>query len=88
MPKPKLSTTQRGYGTEHKRLRDALLKTAYGTPCTRCGQLMIEGQPLDLDHADDRTSYLGFAHRRCNRAAGARKANARRRRRLATSRDW
>lgn len=34
---------------------------------------MLPGQPLHLDHTDDRTGYLGFAHAACNRKAGARK---------------
>lgn len=40
-----------------------------GTPCPRCALPMEAGQVLDLDHRDDRTAYLGLAHRRCNRAA-------------------
>jgi hypothetical protein len=52
---------------------------------------------VDLDHAPGKTSYLGLAHRSCNRAAGARIGNRsplRRQRRGApkptnpTSRDW
>lgn len=86
------STTARGYGTEHQRLRSATLASAYGTACARCGQIMIEGQALDLDHTDTRDGYRGFSHRRCNRAAGARKGNANRRRKATTnattSREW
>lgn len=67
------------YGPEQKRLRRALLPDAYGRPCPRCGRPMLPGQPLDLDHTDDRGGYLGMAHARCNRAAGARLGNARRR---------
>src|SRR5829696_472704 len=40
---------------------------------------MLPGQALDLDHTDDRAGYLGFSHSTCNRAAGARLGNARRR---------
>jgi hypothetical protein len=31
---------------------------------------MLPGQPLDLDHTDDRTAYLGMSHARCNRGHG------------------
>lgn len=86
------STTARGYGYDHARIRKARLASAYGTPCARCGEVMVEGEPLDLDHNDDRDGYRGFSHRRCNRAAGARKGNANRRRNTTTdlnnSRDW
>jgi hypothetical protein len=43
----------------------------------------LPGQPWDLDHSDDRAGYLGVAHARCNRAAGARKGSERRRQRQA-----
>jgi hypothetical protein len=67
------TTTARGYGSRHQATR-VKLPTAYGQPCTRCGLPMLPGQPLDLDHSDDRTGYAGFAHRRCNQQAGGRKA--------------
>lgn len=84
------TTTANGYGYDHQRLRRALLPEAYGKPCPRCGKPMLPGQSLDLDHTDDRTGYNGMAHADCNRAAGARKANARRRaqRGWRTSRRW
>jgi len=67
-------TTRRGYGSKHQALRRALLPRAWGTPCSRCGEPMLQGQELDLDHDDeDRTQYRGFSHSECNRAAGARK---------------
>lgn len=80
------NTTDRGYGWRHQKLRKLLLPTAYGKPCTRCGLPLVKGQALDLDHTDDRSGYSGFAHRSCNRRAGARKGNAKRS--LNTSRDW
>lgn len=87
------STTQRGYGYAHQRLRASLLPYAYGQPCPRCGDTMQPGQPLDLDHTEDRTSYQGMAHRSCNRRAGAHKTNAQRRAEastapLRTSQQW
>jgi hypothetical protein len=74
-----MSTTARGYGYQHQQLRRALLPYAYGQPCHHCGKTMQPGQPLDLDHTDDRTGYRGVAHATCNRQAGARKGNAARR---------
>ena len=70
---PKASTTARGYGTEHQKLRAKLLPTAYGKPCVRCGKPMLQGQALHFDHTNDRTGYLGFSHASCNKRAGARK---------------
>lgn len=71
------SSTARGYGTEHRRLRAKLAPKAVGKRCVRCGQPIRPGQPIDLDHTDDRTGYRGMAHAKCNRTAGAIKANSR-----------
>ena len=70
-PRNKASTTARGYGATHRAIRAKLLPGAYGQPCTRCGKPMQPGQALHLDHNEDRTGYLGFAHASCNRRAGA-----------------
>ena len=40
---------------------------------------MLPGQPLDLDHTDDRAGYLGMSHATCNRRAGGQAGQARRR---------
>jgi hypothetical protein len=74
------TTSSQGYGTDHQKLRRQLLATAVGRLCTRCGQPIQPGQPVDLDHTDDRRGYRGMAHRSCNRAAGGRRGAARRRR--------
>lgn len=89
--KPKGSTTERGYDSQHKRLRAALLPTAYGQACTRCGRPMLHGQELHLDHDDDRSGYRGFSHASCNTRAGAIKSNQVQRADLGkhrTSRVW
>ncbi|GAB3429872.1 hypothetical protein [Actinophytocola sediminis] len=73
------TTTERGYGAEHQQLRAELLPWAYGRPCPRCGDLMHEGQELDLGHDDeDRAEYQGMEHATCNRSAGAAKGNRQR----------
>lgn len=66
------------YGGEHQAVRRANLPYAYGSACSRCGQPMLEGQDLDLDHHDDRQGYRGFSHSLCNRRAGGRLGAARR----------
>jgi hypothetical protein len=73
---PKAPKGDRGYGYQYQKLRKALLPSAYGTPCVRCGELMLPGQ---LDHDDwDRTKLKGFAHRECNIRAASKKARANR----------
>lgn len=67
------NTTARGYGHQHQKARDEAMRTLLGTPCTRCSEPVLAGQALALDHTDDRTGYLGLAHRHCNDVAGARK---------------
>jgi hypothetical protein len=75
-PKPPGGTTKGGWGNQHQKLRKALLPSAYGTPCARCGLPMLPGQKLHLDHNDDRTGWIGFSHAACNVRAAAKKARA------------
>lgn len=84
---PRRNRDSRRYGNEHVRARKAMLPNAPGSPCTRCGITIQPGDKVDLDHTDDGSGYLGFAHSRCNRQAGARKGNAERNK-PRTSRDW
>ena len=74
---PKASKGDRGYGYAFQKLRKALLPQAYGTPCVRCGEPMLKGQKLHLDHDDwDRSILRGFSHADCNIRAAAKKARA------------
>jgi hypothetical protein len=73
----RVNTTAAGYGSQHQKLRKALLAKAYGQPCSRCGLPMLPGQALHLDHDDyDRTKWRGFSHAKCNLRAAAKKARA------------
>ncbi len=69
---PTGNTTQRGYGSQHQRRRAALApRVTLGLGhCARCGKRILPGQPWDLDHSDDRKTYLGPSHQRCNRSHG------------------
>lgn len=81
MPRWRGTSTERGFGYEHKQERARLLPLAYGTICPfhgtdpKCTGVMLEGQSLDLDHEIPRA--LGgingprrISHASCNRRAG------------------
>lgn len=80
MARPKRSPLERGYGAEHRRLRDALapVVAAGEAVCARCHLRIAPGAPWDLGHSDDRRSWTGPEHRSCNRRAGAVTRNRRR----------
>lgn len=71
-----VTTTERGLGYTHQRRRRQLLPLAYGTPCPICGNLMVKGQALDLDHTLPRSrgGVHGdrITHATCNRSRGNR----------------
>lgn len=71
------------YTGEQKAVRRALLQVYSPTDrCWRCGRpLGPDPSRLDLGHTDDRAGYAGLEHARCNRQAGARLGNQRRRQR-------
>jgi hypothetical protein len=77
-------TVARGYGAAHRRERArwARVVASGAASCVRCGGELVPGAPWDLDHDESRQTYLGPAHVRCNRSAGARKGNRARRRRV------
>jgi hypothetical protein len=61
------------YAVAHQRLRRALLPSAVGSACVRCGLVILPGQAIDLDHQDDGVSYRGWSHASCNRSAGGKR---------------
>lgn len=70
------NSAARDYGHAHRAERDRLLPYALGTPCPRCGWIMLTGQALDLGHAvsvahGGRRGPKRIEHAACNRAAGA-----------------
>lgn len=70
--RPRPTTTSRGYGAHHQRMRERLkpLVESGQAVCSRCGRLILPNEHWDLDHRDDRKGYLGASHRACNRGAG------------------
>jgi hypothetical protein len=90
-PDEKASTTARGYGIEHKRLRDKWRKVveAGEATCSRCGRWIAPGSSWHLDHSDDRSGYIGASHARCNvGAANKRRARKARKPPLHSSGLW
>jgi hypothetical protein len=81
------TTAERGYGHEHKKERARRLALYRpGDICAHGGEPLnyppqVAASYLDLPHTPDRSGYLpGLSCRRHNRADGARRVNARRRR--------
>ena len=99
----KAPTTARGLGHDHRQ-RKAALPDPSGQPCPFCHQPMWPGQSptrngrmlsdLEADHVIPRAlggehSPLRWAHRTCNRSAGATLGNQLRRGTYTVrSRDW
>ena len=87
----KLGTTvERGYDARHRRERQRVARLIKGGDqvCCRCGNPLppdIPSSAWHLDHTEDRTGYLGPAHKECNERAARSKSRQPIRRR---SRDW
>lgn len=66
-----------GYGRPHReeRARWQPVVEQGEAVCSRCHTAIVPGSDWDLDHTDDRAGYLGPAHARCNRSAGATRGN-------------
>lgn len=90
------TTTERGYGWQHQKLRERWKPqvNALQVSCARCGQLIVpnpalKGDGWDLGHNEDRSGYQGPEHSSCNQVAGARNAAAvTNGRRAMTIREW
>lgn len=85
-----MSTTARGYGAPHQRLRERWARQVDRgeVQCARCGRQIKPGTPWQLDHADyDRTQYLGPSHAWCNLQAAMLKGRRKRSPRV-SSRVW
>jgi len=65
------TTSQRGYGTAHQKLRRTWLHriSTENIHCSRCDKPINPNDNWDLDHTNDRTGYNGPAHAHCNRGA-------------------
>jgi len=95
---PRLSTAERGYGSDHQAERDRwkpVIDAGQGwcaeTVCLKPSRRIPPGTPWDLGHTPDRLAVIGPCHMECNRAEGARRGNRLRQRRPArwvTSRQW
>lgn len=75
------TTTERGYGAEHQRLRKhyvGLLLAGEVLECWRCFEAITDPDDMHVGHDDhDRSITRGPEHRLCNLRAGADKANGR-----------
>lgn len=83
--------TTNPYDHEHQKRRDELLPGAYNQLCPLCGELMLKGQELHLDHTDpvatDKQSKGDrIVHGECNTRAGGKLGS--RRAKMPTSRQW
>lgn len=68
------TTTQRGYGSRHQSVREALSRTL-PAPCAYCGATIRPGERWDAAHRVDGRPQFGYvvAHPACNqRAKGGR----------------
>jgi hypothetical protein len=70
------STTARGYGRSHQKLRARIAPTVAAglATCWRCGERIAAGEKFHLGHDDDdRTKYRGPEHVKCNVGAAQRR---------------
>jgi hypothetical protein len=74
------STAERGYNKAHRRERElwASIVESGKASCARCAQPIDPGSVWDLGHTEDRTTWSGPEHARCNRSTAARHGNERR----------
>ena len=78
------STTARGYGREHQRLRrewspivDSGQAYCHAVRCLHGERWIQPGAAWDLGHTPDRTAWTGPEHPLCNRSDGGRRRGLR-----------
>ncbi len=79
------------YGTEHRVKAKEMCDNAVGKVCWRCGDPILEGQPVEGGHIVDRaidpnSKAIAPEHRRCNRKAGL--LTGKRKSKFNPSRQW
>ena len=81
------TTAQRGYGSNHQKLRgEWAQKVERGmVSCAGCGQPILPGTRWHLGHNHRFGGYAGPEHQRCNIGERNRRHN---RKRKLTSRSW
>ena len=67
---------QRGYDRTHEqeRARVAHQVETLKAHCHRCGLIVLPTEAWDLGHTDDRKTWTGAEHARCNRSAAGKRA--------------
>lgn len=73
MPRHGASRQERGYDARHDRIRASYqrrMDRGRTYHCPRCGGA-VDPTDWHLDHTDDRKSWLGPSHPKCNSKAGA-----------------
>ncbi|WP_205849881.1 AAA family ATPase [Nakamurella flava] len=102
VPSKPATTVSRGYGVEHRALRQRwsdLLAAGQTVPCAcehrdcphhagPCLTVITSATPWDLGHTDDRRDWTGPECVPCNRSAGARAARAASQVQPMTIREW
>lgn len=95
-------TAERGYGSEHRRMRESLRPViergdgwCMAAVCIMPSRWIAPGSRWDLGHLPDRSGWLGACHQACNRSEGGRRGNAHwpkatkaRERRWQATEDW
>ncbi len=78
-----MTSSPGAYDAAHAAIRKAMLASRQpGDRCARCGRLLpADPAKIDLGHRDDRAGYSGLECSKCNRSAGGRLGNERKRER-------
>lgn len=71
------SSYSRGYDAAHQKERRRIINAGiHNFRCARCGDQFEYDEPFQLGHTDDRKSWSGPEHIRCNLGAAGRASHA------------